>query len=113
MSNLLQSIPEGRIVRIPSHTPTLQVDTDPDSQDFAGQKLVDSISRIILISSIVRLSYPCFTQKNSADIPLFRKVISFIAGFALQDIRVTFGLFGAATVLLSLVRSLPLLLPCS
>ncbi|KIJ95628.1 hypothetical protein K443DRAFT_682893 [Laccaria amethystina LaAM-08-1] len=63
MSNLLQSIPEGRI-------------------DFAGQKLVDSISRIVLISAVV---------------------ISFIAGFALQDVRVTFGLFGASTVLLSLV----------
>ncbi|EDR06094.1 uncharacterized protein LACBIDRAFT_302259 [Laccaria bicolor S238N-H82] len=63
MSNLLQSIPEGRI-------------------DFAGQKLVDTISKIVLITAVV---------------------ISFIAGFALQDIRVTFGLFGASTALLSLV----------
>ena len=29
--------------------------------------------------------------------------VSFVAGFALQDLRVTFGLYGAITVILALV----------
>ncbi|ESK83956.1 microsomal signal peptidase 12kda subunit [Moniliophthora roreri MCA 2997] len=47
--------------------------------DFAGQKQVDQISRVWLIASTV---------------------ISFIAGFTLQNIRVTFGFLGVSTVLL-------------
>ncbi|KAG7085502.1 hypothetical protein E1B28_003064 [Marasmius oreades] len=47
--------------------------------DFAGQKQVDEISRIWLISSTV---------------------ISFVAGFASQNIRVTFGFLGISTLLL-------------
>ena len=38
MSNLLQSIPEGRIVRFPSHTPTLQADTNPKLPGLRGPK---------------------------------------------------------------------------
>ena len=113
MSNLLQSIPEGRIVCFLSfHTPTLQLDTAPELPGLRGPK-----ARRHHIKNSPhhkrRASYglPCFTPKNSGLIDIlllfFAKVISFIAGFALQDIRVTFGLFGASTVLLSLVRLFP------
>ncbi|KAF9267064.1 microsomal signal peptidase subunit [Marasmius fiardii PR-910] len=50
--------------------------------DFAGQKQVEEISRIWLISSTA---------------------IAFIAGFASQNIRVTFGFLGVSVVLLFLV----------
>ncbi|KAJ8091693.1 hypothetical protein PM082_020928 [Marasmius tenuissimus] len=47
--------------------------------DFVGQKQVDDLARIWLISSTV---------------------ISFVAGFASQNIRVTFGFLGVSTLLL-------------
>ncbi|KAJ7689032.1 microsomal signal peptidase 12kDa subunit [Mycena rosella] len=50
--------------------------------DFVGQQQVDQISRIWLIGSTV---------------------ISFIVGFALQSLQITFGIFGASTVLLALL----------
>jgi len=50
--------------------------------DFAGQKSVESISRIVIVASMV---------------------VSFIVGFALQDMRLTFGILALTTVALSLV----------
>ncbi|KAI0773155.1 microsomal signal peptidase subunit [Trametes elegans] len=49
--------------------------------DFEGQKLVERIARDTLIAATV---------------------ISFLAGFALQSIRVTFGLFALFVVALSI-----------
>ncbi|KAJ7472032.1 microsomal signal peptidase 12kDa subunit [Mycena latifolia] len=49
--------------------------------DFVGQQQVDRISRIWLIGTTI---------------------ISFIIGFALQSLQITFGVFGASTVLLAL-----------
>ena len=112
MSNLLQSIPEGRIVCFPSfHTPTLQTDTAPKLPGLRGPKARrHHITNSPHQKRRASYSLPYSTSKNLGLIyySFFRKkVISFIAGFALQDIRVTFGLFGAATVLLSLVRVFP------
>ncbi|KAK7682027.1 hypothetical protein QCA50_014991 [Cerrena zonata] len=50
--------------------------------DFEGQKQVDNIARFALIAATV---------------------ISFIIGFALQSLRVTFGTFGGAVIILSLI----------
>jgi len=50
--------------------------------DFQGQKLVDDIVRIALIAS---------------------SVISFVLGFVLQSLSVTFGAFGLSTLVLCLV----------
>ncbi|KAJ7725193.1 microsomal signal peptidase 12kDa subunit [Mycena metata] len=50
--------------------------------DFVGQLQVEQISRIWLISATI---------------------ISFILGFALQSMQLTFGIFGISTVLLALV----------
>ncbi|KZT30221.1 microsomal signal peptidase 12 kDa subunit [Neolentinus lepideus HHB14362 ss-1] len=49
--------------------------------DFEGQKLVDNITRIALV---------------------VLSIISFIVGFALQSLQVTFGLFSLGTVILAL-----------
>ncbi|KAJ7226981.1 microsomal signal peptidase 12kDa subunit [Mycena pura] len=49
--------------------------------DFVGQQRVDRISRVWLISTTV---------------------ISFIVGFALQSLQITFGIFSASTLLLAL-----------
>ncbi|KAH9895932.1 microsomal signal peptidase subunit [Cubamyces lactineus] len=49
--------------------------------DFEGQKLVEKIARDTLIVATL---------------------VSFIAGFALQSLRVTFGLFALFVVLLSI-----------
>ncbi|KAJ7083992.1 microsomal signal peptidase [Mycena belliarum] len=49
--------------------------------DFVGQQQVDLISRIWLIGTTI---------------------ISFLAGFALQSLQVTFGTFGVSTLLLAL-----------
>ncbi|KAI0631456.1 microsomal signal peptidase subunit, partial [Trametes polyzona] len=50
--------------------------------DFEGQKLVERIARDTLIAATV---------------------ISFVVGFALQSLRVTFGLFALFVVVLTLV----------
>ncbi|KAJ7187006.1 microsomal signal peptidase [Mycena filopes] len=50
--------------------------------DFVGQLQVEQLSRIWLIGSTI---------------------ISFILGFALQSMQLTFGVFGISTVLLALV----------
>ncbi|KAJ7027515.1 microsomal signal peptidase [Mycena alexandri] len=50
--------------------------------DFVGQLQVEQISRIWLIGSTI---------------------ISFILGFALQSMQLTFAIFGISTVLLALV----------
>ncbi|KAF9467576.1 microsomal signal peptidase 12kDa subunit, partial [Collybia nuda] len=50
--------------------------------DFAGQQLVEQIARILLIGATI---------------------ISFIVGFALQSLQVTFTIMGGATVLLALL----------
>ncbi|KAF7792143.1 hypothetical protein EIP86_003173 [Pleurotus ostreatoroseus] len=50
--------------------------------DFEGQKQVEQIARVGLIAI---------------------SVVSFLLGFALQSLRVTFSTFGAATALLLLV----------
>ncbi|KAJ6552068.1 microsomal signal peptidase, partial [Mycena vulgaris] len=50
--------------------------------DFVGQQRVDQISRVWLIGSTI---------------------ISFIIGFALQSLQITFGIFGASTVLLAVL----------
>ncbi|KAI0331532.1 microsomal signal peptidase subunit [Cubamyces sp. BRFM 1775] len=50
--------------------------------DFEGQKLVERIARDTLVAATL---------------------VSFIAGFALQSLRVTFGLFALFVVLLSIV----------
>jgi len=50
--------------------------------DFAGQKSVESIVKIVLAVSTV---------------------VSFILGFAFQDLRVTFGILTLSTVTLTLV----------
>ncbi|KAF8151790.1 microsomal signal peptidase 12 kDa subunit-domain-containing protein [Crassisporium funariophilum] len=63
MSNAIQDMFEGKI-------------------DFAGQHLVDLISRVVLIASTV---------------------ISFIVGFALQDLRITFAIMAASTFVLAFV----------
>ncbi|KAJ7102925.1 microsomal signal peptidase [Mycena epipterygia] len=49
--------------------------------DFVGQQQVEQISRVWLIGSTI---------------------ISFIIGFALQSLQLTFGIFGTSTVLLAL-----------
>ncbi|KAH6903888.1 microsomal signal peptidase 12kDa subunit [Coprinopsis sp. MPI-PUGE-AT-0042] len=49
--------------------------------DFVGQNLVETIARISLVAGAV---------------------VSFIAGFAAQDLRVTFGLYGAIVLVLAL-----------
>ncbi|KAF8198292.1 microsomal signal peptidase 12kDa subunit [Mycena galopus ATCC 62051] len=54
--------------------------------DFVGQRQVEQLSRVWLIGSTI---------------------ISFIVGFALQNMQLTFGLFGASTVLLALVALPP------
>ncbi|KAI0738156.1 microsomal signal peptidase subunit [Daedaleopsis nitida] len=63
MSDLLQKYLEGKI-------------------DFEGQKLVEQISRNVLIVATV---------------------VSFIAGFAVQSLQVLFGVFAAFVLVLSLV----------
>ncbi|KAJ7640322.1 microsomal signal peptidase [Mycena polygramma] len=50
--------------------------------DFVGQQQVELISRVWLIGSTI---------------------ISFILGFALQNMQLTFGIFGVSTLLLILV----------
>ncbi|KAI0354422.1 microsomal signal peptidase subunit [Trametes cingulata] len=50
--------------------------------DFEGQKLVERIARDALIAATA---------------------VSFVAGFALQSLRVTFGLFALFVVVLSIV----------
>jgi len=50
--------------------------------DFGGQKSVESISRIVITASMV---------------------VSFIVGFALQDMRLTFAILAVSTLALSLV----------
>ncbi|KAJ6632436.1 microsomal signal peptidase [Mycena sp. CBHHK59/15] len=50
--------------------------------DFVGQQRVDQITRIWLIGTTI---------------------ISFLVGFALQSLQITFGLFGASTVVLALL----------
>ena len=50
--------------------------------DFVGQSLVENVARVTLVAGAV---------------------ISFIAGFATQDIRVTFGLYGVIVLALALV----------
>jgi len=50
--------------------------------DFAGQKSVESIVKIVLVATTI---------------------VSFILGFALQDLRVTFGILTLSTVTLTLV----------
>ncbi|KAI8977806.1 microsomal signal peptidase subunit [Trametes punicea] len=50
--------------------------------DFEGQKLAENIARHSLIVATA---------------------VSFVAGFALQSLRVTFGLFASSVVLLSIV----------
>ncbi|EAU81683.1 hypothetical protein CC1G_02699 [Coprinopsis cinerea okayama7 len=50
--------------------------------DFVGQNLVEQIARVVLIAGAV---------------------ISFIAGFALQSLSVTFGVYGAIVAVLALV----------
>jgi len=50
--------------------------------DFVGQQRVDRISRLWLIGTTI---------------------ISFILGFALQNLQLTAGIFGVSTVLLALV----------
>ncbi|KAJ2936745.1 hypothetical protein H1R20_g348, partial [Candolleomyces eurysporus] len=54
--------------------------------DFVGQNLVEQIAKTTLIAGAG---------------------VSFIAGFALQDLRVTFGLYGAIVVLLALLNEVP------
>ncbi|TFK38382.1 microsomal signal peptidase 12 kDa subunit-domain-containing protein [Crucibulum laeve] len=49
--------------------------------DFAGQQLIDQVARIVLVLTTI---------------------ISFIVGFALQSLSVTFGIFGASTLILAL-----------
>ncbi|GLB42691.1 putative microsomal signal peptidase 12 kDa subunit (SPC12) [Lyophyllum shimeji] len=50
--------------------------------DFAGQALVEKIAHIVLIATTI---------------------VSFIAGFVLQSLTVTFSIFGASTLLLALI----------
>ncbi|KAF8229259.1 SPC12-domain-containing protein [Tricholoma matsutake] len=50
--------------------------------DFTGQQLVDKLSRYILITVTV---------------------VSFFAGFIIQSLTATFGIFGAATALTALL----------
>jgi len=50
--------------------------------DFAGQNSVELISRIVLVTSMA---------------------VAFIVGFALQDMRVTFGILAVTIVALALV----------
>ncbi|TEB24989.1 microsomal signal peptidase 12 kDa subunit [Coprinellus micaceus] len=54
--------------------------------DFAGQRHVEQVAKVTLVAGAA---------------------VSFIAGFALQDLRVTFGLYGAIVVLLALVALPP------
>ncbi|KAI0370729.1 microsomal signal peptidase subunit [Pilatotrama ljubarskyi] len=54
--------------------------------DFEGQKLVERIARDALIAATT---------------------VSFIAGFAVQSLRVTFGLFALFVVVLSIVAIPP------
>ncbi|KDR72879.1 hypothetical protein GALMADRAFT_252206 [Galerina marginata CBS 339.88] len=63
MSSFLQEITEGKI-------------------DFAGQSLVELISKVALSAA---------------------GVVAFCVGFAVQDLRITFGIMGFATVVLALV----------
>ncbi|KAI0821803.1 hypothetical protein BC628DRAFT_1393734 [Trametes gibbosa] len=58
--------------------------------DFEGQKRVERIARDTLIASTA---------------------ISFLAGFALQSLRVTFGLFALSVIVLSLCRRCPAVAP--
>ncbi|KAJ7140052.1 microsomal signal peptidase [Mycena crocata] len=50
--------------------------------DFVGQQRVDQISRVWLIGSTI---------------------ISFIVGFALQSLQMTFAIFGGSTLLMALL----------
>ncbi|KAF8966119.1 microsomal signal peptidase 12kDa subunit [Flammula alnicola] len=50
--------------------------------DFAGQSLVDLVARVVLAASAV---------------------FAFGVGFALQDLRITFGIVGASTLGLALL----------
>ncbi|KAF9483694.1 microsomal signal peptidase 12 kDa subunit [Pholiota conissans] len=63
MSSFLQELAEGKI-------------------DFAGQALVDLVSKVALTSATV---------------------FAFGVGFALQDIRITFAIVGMATLTLALL----------
>jgi len=62
-TKFLQDLAEGRI-------------------DFAGQALVDLVSRVVLASSTV---------------------LAFGVGFALQDIRITFAIMGLSTLTMALL----------
>ncbi|KAF9005152.1 microsomal signal peptidase 12 kDa subunit-domain-containing protein [Cyathus striatus] len=50
--------------------------------DFVGQQQVELIARVVLIATTI---------------------VSFIVGFALQSLSVTFGIFGVSTLVLALV----------
>ncbi|KAF8904973.1 microsomal signal peptidase 12kDa subunit [Mucidula mucida] len=50
--------------------------------DFHGQRLVDQISKVVLVAAAI---------------------ISFIVGFAMQSLQITFFLYGACIVVLALV----------
>ncbi|KAF8645359.1 hypothetical protein AX16_007862 [Volvariella volvacea WC 439] len=65
--------------------------------DFVGQQLVDRIARIVLVAATV-----CDTLRGVLCSHLLQ-VVSFLAGFSLQSLRVTFSIFGGSAVLLALV----------
>ncbi|CAK5263256.1 unnamed protein product, partial [Mycena citricolor] len=61
---------------------TMSIQLPEGRIDFVGQQRVELISRVWLIATTA---------------------ISFIAGFLVQSLQVTFGIFGASTLLLALV----------
>lgn len=61
---------------------------------------MENITRIALAAATVRVAVPCIYAHADSE----HQVISFLIGFAIQSLTVTFGVFGAAVVVLCLVR---------
>lgn len=86
-------LPEGRIVRRSG----CFVFANKLWQDFVGQKLVNDIVRVGL--SITTVGRAC----SFLSYPVTEQVVSFVAGFAVQDLRMTFVIYCACVGILTLV----------
>ncbi len=87
---------------------TLQ-ETDTFYQDFHGQRLVDQISKVVLVAAAVS----DLVGRVSVSYSSLVQIISFIVGFAMQSLQITFFLYGACIVVLALVCTISSSFHCS